>query len=400
MVTLAVVLFWGAAALLGYTYLAFPALVLVRGLLHPRPPAAGDITPSVSMIIAAHNEAAVIGAKIENLSALDYDRDQLEVIIASDGSTDGTDEIVAGSRAGRSGHVRLLSLSRGGKAAALNAGVAASTGEILVFSDANSLYAPDALRVLVRPFADPDVGGVAGDQRYRESREPCRDAAWSAAGERSYWALDRFLKVCESRSGNVISATGAIYAIRRELFEPIPDGVTDDFFTSTGVIARGKRLVFAPDAVAYEPPAPSGSMEFARKVRVITRGLRAVQTRRDLLDPRRHGFYALQLLSHKILRRLMVVPLTALLAASVALAVTGDPLYQAIAAGQALFYGCAGLGLARPRRAKILQLPAYFCLANAAAAQAVWNCNRGVRIDRWEPARAGEAPAAGLPAQG
>lgn len=379
--TAALVLFWGAVGLLGYTYVGFPALVMARGLLRPRGYAADGVTPTVSLVIAARNEAGVIGAKIGNLLALDYDRHLLEVIVVSDGSTDGTEEIAAAR--GGSG-VRVLGLDRVGKAGALNAGVAVATGEILVFSDANSMYAPDALRALVRPFADPGVGGVAGDQRYVKGQ----DADGIVAGERGYWALDRALKTLQSRGGNAIAATGAIYAIRRELFEPVPDGVTDDFFTSTGVIAVGKRLVFAAGAIAYEPPASSGSGEFDRKVRVITRGLRAVLARRDLLDVRRHGFYALQLFSHKVLRRLMVVPLAVLALASAVLAVTGQPLYQIAAAAQGLFYACAAIGLARPSRLKVLQLPAYFCLVNAACARAVWNVLRGIRIDRWEPARA------------
>ena len=255
--------------MLAYTYLLFPALVVLRALLRPRPHASADIAPPVSIVIAAYNEAATIGAKLENLLSLDYPRDRLEVVIASDGSEDGTDEIV---RAHANGTVRLLSLPRRGKAEALNAAVAAASGEILVFSDANSIYAPDAVRALVRPFADPTVGGVAGDQRYLVAG----GSDGVAAGEQSYWDFDRLLKLTESRAGNVISATGAIYAVRRSLFRPVPVGVTDDFATSTSVIAQGYRLVFAPDAVAYEPVAPAVELEFGRKVRVITRGLRGL----------------------------------------------------------------------------------------------------------------------------
>ena len=376
-------LFWTAAAALVHTYLLMPALILLRGWLHPRPYGAAEIAPSVSLIIAAHNEEAVIGAKLENLLALDYPRERLEIVIASDGSDDGTDGIVR-SHEGRG--VRLLPLPREGKAAALNAAVAASSGEILVFSDANSIYAPGAVRALVRPFADPQVGGVAGDQRYL--RDPA--AAGTAEGERRYWDLDRRLKLAESRAGNAVSATGAIYAIRRELFREVPSGVTDDFVTSTAVIAGGRRLVFAQDAVAYEPVAASRGAEYGRKVRVMTRGLTGVVRRRELLDPRRHGFYAVQLLWHKALRRLMVYPLLVLAITSPLLWRRGR-LYRAATLGQAAFYGLGVAGIALSGtpigRRRLLAVPAFFCLVNAAALHATLNLVRGRRIDRWESRR-------------
>jgi cellulose synthase/poly-beta-1,6-N-acetylglucosamine synthase-like glycosyltransferase len=376
-------LFWSAAGVLAYTYLLFPLLVLLRGVLRPRPYHSAEITPSVTLVISAHNEAASIGEKLENLLSLDYPDDRLEVVIASDGSDDGTDEIVRGY-AERG--VRLVSLPRVGKAAALNAAVAAAAGEVLVFSDANSIYAPDALRALVRPLADPSVGGVAGDQRYLS-----RDGADAiSAGELRYWDLDRLLKTAESRGGSTISATGAIYALRRSLFQPVPPGVTDDFFTSTGAIAQGYRLVFAPDAVAYEPVAKTTEVEWGRKVRVMTRGLRAVLMRRELFDSRRHGFYAVQLLTHKVLRRTMVFPLALAAATSLFLWPRGR-IYRAAALAQATLYGLGAVGmLLRDRplgRRKIVMLPAFFCFVNAASLQAVLNVVRGRRIDRWEPQR-------------
>ena len=383
--TLGLALFWGAVGTLGYTYGLFPATVLVRGLVRRRPHQVGEGTPRVSVVIAAHNEAGVIGSKLRNLLAVDYPRDRLEVIVASDGSDDGTNTVVAGfAECG----VRLLALPRAGKAAALNEAVAAATGEIVVFSDANTSYAPGAIRALVRPFADPEVGGVAGDQRYVRDAE----AAPSAAGEQRYWDFDRLLKIGESRAGHVISATGAIYAVRRELIDHVPGGVTDDFFVSTGVIAHGKRLVFAPDAIAYEPVAATSTVELGRKVRIITRGLRAVAARRSLLDPRRHGFYAVQLLSHKVLRRLMAFPLIGLAVSAPALWRRGW-LYRAATLGQAAFYAAAGLGLRRkaspPRglAGRGLGMPAYFVLVNVACLRAVWNLLCGKRIDRWEPQR-------------
>jgi glycosyltransferase involved in cell wall biosynthesis len=375
-------LFAMAAALVGYTYVGFPMLVLLRSRVRPRDHRSEPITPRVSLIVAARNEERVIAGRIENALALDYPHDLFEVIVASDGSDDATVELV---RAFDDPRVRVLDLPRVGKDGALAAAAEAASGQILVFSDANSHYAPDALRKLVAPFADPTVGGVAGDQRYLPANG---GEASVAQGERGYWDLDRALKLAESRAGNVISATGAIYAVRRSLFRPPPPGVTDDFAISTAVIAQGQRLVFAPDAVAYEPVAGTGDAEFARKVRVMTRGLNGVVLRRELLDPRRHGFYAVQLLSHKVLRRLMALPLGVLAATSLALGARSR-LFRVLAAGQLAVYGLGALGIARGRRksSKLLALPAYFVMVNAASLKAAWNVVRGRSIERWEPQR-------------
>ena len=387
MTDLALVLFWGSVALLVYTYGVFPAILFVRGLLWRKPYRAEDITPSVSMIIAAYNEAASIGEKLENVVSLDYPRDCLEVIVASDGSTDDTEAIVA--RYADRG-VKLLALPRQGKAGALNSAVAAAKGDILVFSDANSQYAPDAIRQLVRPFADPEVGGVAGNQVYLSQKRLAADTAQTGDGERTYWGFDRFLKQVQSEAGNTISATGAIYAIRRSLFPGVPEGVTDDFATSTAVIAQGYRLVFAPDAKAFEPVAKSSGVEFGRKVRVMTRGLRAVLVRRELLNPFRFGFYALQLFSHKVLRRLMFAPLALLLVSNPFLLGEGV-FYQLAMLAQIGFYGAALAGaLFRDTplgRNKLVTLPYYVCLVYLAAAVATFNVLRGHQINRWEPQR-------------
>jgi glycosyltransferase involved in cell wall biosynthesis len=378
-------LFWAAAALISYTYAVFPALVLARARLRPRGHQSAPITPTISVVIAAHEEEAVIADKVENLLGLDYPADKLQVLIASDGSTDGT---VAAARAGAAGddRVEVLDLPRTGKAGALNSAVERATGELLVFSDANSMFAPDALRRLAAPFADPSVGGVAGDQRYL----PDPEDGGVAKGERGYWDLDRAIKQAESDAGNVISATGAIYAVRRSLFGPVPDGVTDDFATSTAVIAQGRRLIFAPDAIAYERVGGTAEIEYGRKVRVMTRGLNGVVLRRGLLDPRSHGFYAIQLLSHKVLRRLMAVPLLVLAATALRLARRG-PFYFLAAAAQSAVYGLGAAGLLLGRSAvsrhRVLALPAYFCLVNLASLQAAANVVRRRPVDRWQPRR-------------
>lgn len=376
------VLFWLAAWLVGYTYVGFPLLVLARAVLRPRPHRRAPITPSVSVLIAARNEANVIGQKVDNLLDLDYPAECLEIVLASDGSEDPT---VDRARSRGDARVRVLDLPRLGKAGALNAAAASARGEVLVFTDANSMLEPSALHALVAPLADPQVGGVAGDQRYI----PAGREASVSGGERSYWSLDRTLKRAESRAGNVISATGALYAIRRELFRPLPAGVTDDFALSTGVICQNRRLVFEPRAVAWEPVGASAGAEFARKVRVMTRGLNAVVLRRELLDPRRHGFYALQLLSHKVLRRLMALPLIVLGAGGARLARSGRP-YRLAFWTEALItaLGAAGTVLERRRRCgPLLALPAYFCLVNVASLRALSNVIGRRRIENWEPRR-------------
>jgi cellulose synthase/poly-beta-1,6-N-acetylglucosamine synthase-like glycosyltransferase len=384
------ILFWIAVAVILFTYVFFPALVFVRGRLVRKPFKTAEITPPMTMVIAAHNEEANIAAKLDNILSLDYPRDQLDVIIASDGSNDRTNEIVRGYAAR---NVTLLALPRQGKAPALDAAVAVAHGDILVFSDANSMYSPGSLRALARPFADAEVGGVAGNQVYLAKRSE----GLSGDGEKSYWSFDRKLKQSQSKSGNAISATGAIYAIRRSLFRGVPVGVTDDFATSTDVIAQGKRLVFAPDAIAYEPVAGTGGLEFGRKVRVITRGLRGVLVvRRELLNPFRYGFYAFQLFSHKVLRRLVVFPLLLLLLVSPLLWNAG-PLYQVATVLQFAFYLCGLLGLVLRNtplgRFKLFTIPFFFCMVNTASLIAAINLIRGHRIDFWEPKREGHAPA-------
>ena len=386
------VLFWASIAVLVETYLMFPAVVLARGRWRARPHLEAEVTPSVTVVVAARDEGAGIAAKLRSVLGVDYPPHLLDVVVASDGSTDDT---VAAADVGDH-RVRVLDLGRVGKATALNAAVAEATGDILVFTDANSRFEASTIGRLMAPFADPGVGGVAGDQRYEPvpvgPGPPAGTTAATTHGERGYWDLDRRLKAAESAGGNVISATGALYALRRELVEPVPDGVTDDFTSSTGVIAQGHRLVFAPGAAVYEPVAASAEAEFQRKVRVMTRGLQAVVHRRRLLNPAAHGFYAYQLANHKVLRRLMAAPLAVLLGASVAGWGRGRT-YRLATVGQLALYVPAGVGLLAPQsrlgRSRPCGIAAYFCLVNAAGVVAAANVLTGRRIDQWQPDRPG-----------
>lgn len=378
----ALYLFWLSLFILAYTYVGFTLLLIAWAQLFPKPYVSRSTFPSISMIIAAYNEQDSIQKKLDNILSLDYPQDKLEVIIASDGSDDLTNTIVSEYTGDT---VKLLALPRGGKYVALNAAVEAATGDVLVFSDANSIYEKAALQQLTSPFADPKVGGVAGNQRYLKSNQSAGNA-----GEHSYWSFDRLLKKMESASGNVISATGAIYAIRRSLYQPVLGVVTDDFYISTNVIVEGYRLVFAADAVAYEPTANSQKNEYGRKVRIMTRGLNAVIQRRTLLNPFRYGFYSLQLFTHKILRRLLYLPLIVIFLTNILLVSRGW-FYPLTMLAQLAFYGMALAGWVMEQRGqripRLLTIPTYICMVYWAAAHATWNVLRGHRIVRWSTVR-------------
>jgi hypothetical protein len=237
----------------------------------------------------------------------------------------------------------------------------------------------------MRNFADPGVGGVAGNQRYSGAADDSR-------GERTYWSLDRILKGLETRSGNVISATGALYAVRRELVGLVPPDTTDDFYLSVGVVRAGRRLVFERDAVAFEAPRDDETVEFSRKVRIITRGLTGVIRHRATLDARRYGFYAIQMLTHKVLRRLVFLPIAVIAVVSPRLWHRGL-LYRLVCLAQLAVFGAGVTGLVLGRspigRRPWFSLPAYFLLVNAASAQAAFNVLRGRSVTLWNPSREG-----------
>jgi len=402
-------------------FLLYPGLLCLRAAWAPAPIAGGDVQPTVDLIIAAHDEAASIDVRLENALALDYPPERLRIWVASDGSTDGTVEI---ARRRQDDRVRVLDLPRQGKAAALTAAVEASATEppgaatVLAFSDANSQWQADALRELVRPFADPAIGGVAGDQRYASPADAGETGPGDEGtqGERSYWSFDRRLKRWQSRAGNVISATGAIYAIRRELFEPPPPDATDDFMISTAVIAQGRRLVFCEAAVAIEPPADAAGGELRRKVRILTRGLRAVLYRRALMSPSKTGLYALELFVHKLWRRLVWIPFAVLLATAPPALAAGGP-GAALAGGVLAGTGLGVIGLVRSARRtvpvpadgrrptgllramgrRLTSIAAYVLMVQLACARATLDVLRGRRVATWEPERAAVARAEGAP---
>jgi cellulose synthase/poly-beta-1,6-N-acetylglucosamine synthase-like glycosyltransferase len=380
------IIFWASVALCAYVYAGYPVVLWALARVAGRPPRKGEVTPAVSVVIAAHNEERQIASKLENTLALDYPRERVEVVVASDGSTDATEEIV--SRYAARG-VRLLPLARCGKMRALNQGVALASGEVVVFTDANAELEPRALRELLAPFADASVGGVCGNQKYGR---PSDSGDSAGAGENLYWTYDKYLKHLETQVGSTVAADGSLYALRRELYVQIEDGAqADDFAVSARVVTEGRRrLVYEPAAVSFEPPPAESDLEFRRKVRVANHCMRAIMNLRGGLNPFRTGLYAFEMWSHKVLR--YAVPLFCVAALAAGAALAGLSLfYLALFAGQVLFYALAlaGYALRRTRRGrlKVLYVPFYFCLANAAALVAVCSLLRGERITVWQPQR-------------
>lgn len=376
-----VIVFLLSLAVCVYVYFGYPALIWVVSRLRPRPVRSGAELPRVSMVVAMHNEGAVIDGKIANCRELDYPRELLEIVLVSDGSTDATNERI---RAAEDGVIRLVALDRVGKARALNEGVRVASGEIIVFTDANNFLEPDAIRSIVRSFSDPEVGGVCGNKKLR--RKGSADA--TGEGENLYWRYDKWQKKAESRIGSIFAADGTLYAVRRSLYVPIADPAqADDIAISTRVVLQGYRLVWDDDAVAWEEAPSEGSAEFRRKVRVTNHSVRALLNLGPALLTR--GFYSLELISHKLLRHLVPFFLVPLFVANALLAVNGERLFAILFAGQLLFYAAALAGaLLRDTplgKSRLLFVPYYFVLVNASAFVGVLSIVLGKRHNVWSP---------------
>jgi cellulose synthase/poly-beta-1,6-N-acetylglucosamine synthase-like glycosyltransferase len=377
--------FWCSLALIGATYVLYPAVMWMAGRRHLSRDSAlpeRQDWPTVTLVIAAYNEEAVIGAKIENSLALDYPRDRLEIMVVSDESTDGTDEIVR-SYADQ-GVVLARQPVRRGKSAGLTNAVPQARGDILVFSDANSMYRPDAVKHLVLPFGDETTGYVVGAQTYLTD-----EASTVSRSETLYWNVELAIKAGESRFSSVVGGDGAIFALRKTLFEPLLDDDISDFVTPLRIVAQGYRGVFQPSAVCTEETAQDYGGEFRRKVRIINQALHGVLRARQALNPLRTGLFAFQLFFHKVVRWFVPYLLVLFFASSLFLAVLGEGwIYTLALAGQLLAYGLAWHFSRTPQRAlPLASLCFYFCLANLAALQATLGVMTGRSISTWTPER-------------
>ncbi len=331
------VLLWACLGALVWTHLAYPLAAALVARLRERPVRRAEAEPTVSVVVAAHDEETVIARRLENLLALDYPVEKLELVVASDASTDCTDELVR-SFAGRG--VRLVVCPRGGKVAAQDRAVRETSGEVVAFSDANATWAPDALRTLVRSFADPQVAYVCG-------RLVLQDAAGSNR-EGAYWRYELWLRASESRLHSVTGGNGSIYALRRADYVEVDPRFGHDLAFPYLMVQRGRRAVYEPEALAFERPTPTNETEYRRKVRMFEHCW--LITLRGSLLRRLPPIYWVEVVSHRLLRYGSGLLHLGLLGSSLALAVLdGAWLWWAAlgAQGALLAAAAAGVGIAR-----------------------------------------------------
>lgn len=377
------IVFWFCATLVLYVYAGYPALLYLYSRTVPaRENLLPDELPQVTLLISAFNEEDCIAEKLENSLSLDYPGELLEIIVISDQSSDETDEIVSGF-ADRG--VRLLRMDeRGGKTLGLNAGVAASSSDIVVFSDANAMYRVDAIRALIASFSDPNVGAVVGESTYADTNS---DAGES---ESLYWRYETAIKMMESRAGSVVGGDGAIYAVRRSLYRPMGADVLSDFVNPLQVVEQGYRCLYERSAISVEEVAGSFEKEFKRKVRIVNRAWRATMRMKRLLNPLRHGLFAWQLLSHKLLRWLVPLFLVLLFITNILILGKGFA-YLFTLVAQIIFYIFALVGALIRREGdlkQVLYVPYYFCLVNIASARGIIDAYVGKTYTTWSTARA------------
>ncbi len=376
------IIFWLSLTVLAYVYVGYPLVVYLVSVVFPRRVNRSDIEPSVTVLITAYNEEDAIRAKLENTLTLEYPAGKLEILVASDGSTDGTDDIV---REFESRGVQLFRQEgRVGKTETQNNAVVRATGEIVLFSDATTEYEPDALRKLLPAFADETVGCVAGRLIYVD-----HSSSNVGKGARSYWNYETFIKTAESSACSLIGASGCLYAVRKSAYVAMYAEACSDFLVCTMLYRQGLRSVFEPTAVCFEDTNRRPSDEMKMRVRVISQTFTDLWRNIDMMNPLRSGFYAVELISHKVLRYAVPVLLFALLISNVLVA-QQSIFFSVILSAQVLFYSMALAGWVLEKfgvRLTFLVIPLYFVLANLASVIAFFRFLRGERISTWEPIR-------------
>lgn len=379
-------IFWVCVALLVYVYAGYPVLAAALGRVRDRrvrAAAPGEFLPTVTVLIAAYNEARHIEATVRNKLQSDYPADRLRVVVISDGSDDGTDDLVRGLGEPRVTLVRQE--PRAGKTSALNLAMPQVASEVVVFADANSLYRADTIAHLVAPLADPEVGYVTGRMVYKAP-----DGSLTGEGCSTYMAYENRLRAWETRLGSIVGVDGGVDALRRELWTPMRADQLPDFVQPLAVREQGHRVVYAPAALLYEDALAAAGDEFRMRVRVGLRAFHALKDKAALLDPFRFGLFAWQLWSHKVLRYLAFLFMAGAFGANWALAAgTNSPGWALLMTGQLVFYLLAAWGQAAGGRGRtpprIAGLAYYLCVLNAASAVACWQFLRGKKQVTWKP---------------
>jgi biofilm PGA synthesis N-glycosyltransferase PgaC len=363
------------------SYAFYPMAIWGVGRMFSFRPRQGGIIPCVSIIIPAHNEAKSIEHKIENVLGLEYPKNKVEVLVGSDGSSDGTSTLVR-KYAGRG--VRLVNFETNrGKTAVQNDLVRESKGEVLIFTDAASFFRPDAIHKIVRKFADDRVGCVAGRMRFVETSPNL-----TTQSQGLYWNYELKIRELESNLGSLIGVDGPLYAVRRECYVPLGDNVISDFLTPLLVLEQGRRVVLEPEALVDEFPTVNAGQEFTTRRRITLRGLVGLCAYTKLLNPLRHPSLAFQLFFHKVLRW-FVGPL-AIFNILACYTLSSHWFFKFILLGYLLFFLAAVVGwLTEPLgiKAKVLIVPYYFCLVNLAATMGIIDFLRKRQAITWEPVR-------------
>ena len=355
-------LFWFSLSWVLLAYAGYPLLLCFRAKLWPRPVKRGSIFPTVTIVLAVHNEGKSLPGKLQNLAAMDYPADRLQVIVVSDGSTDATNGILAAWQG--VGRRAVILQEHRGKAVALNRGVAEAQGEIVVFADARQVIAPDALRNLVADFADPSIGCVSGALIMRKDRN-----APSAQGVTLYWEMEKRIRNWEGLVGSTIGATGALYGVRRDLVSRVPEGtILDDVYIPLDVVRQGYRAVFEPRALAWDPFIPNPKQEFLRKLRTLVGNYQLLRLAPWVLtDSSRLRF---QFICHKMLRLFVPFALMGLLISAFCIRTS---MYELALILQLAFYSLAALSLFRSKFgivSRLSDISLAFIVMNSAAAVA------------------------------
>lgn len=367
-----------------YVYVGYPALLWILTLREPTiTHTRKEAFPSVTLVISCYNEVAVIREKLTNSLELDYPKDLLKIVVVSDGSDDGTDELVR--EFSGDGVTLIRQEGRLGKTMGLNLAMAEVESEITVFSDANAIYAPDAIAKLVRNFADPEVGYVVGAALYTDSNQGA-----SAQNENLYWRYELAIKGMESRLHSVVGGDGAIYAIRSELWEPLQRQDINDFVNPLQIVSKGFRGIFDSEARCFEETAGDFDREVARKERIVNRSIRGLFRVSSVMNPLRTGIFSLMVVSHKLLRWIIPLFLAVSVIGSAILAIGGFRFFQAVSVVNAAILALAFAGHCRQEKQHLavwISIPYYFVMVNLYAMRGTFRALRGETQVAWNSAR-------------